>query len=38
MGIIGYILGLYGVNGKENRNYYTGVIWFPYCSDFIQIS
>ena len=21
-----YILGLYGVNGKENGNYYNGVI------------
>ena len=26
IGIIGYILGIYRDNGKENGNYYNGVI------------
>ena len=25
IGILGYILGLYGNNGKENGNYYNGL-------------
>ena len=25
IGIVGYILGLYRDNGKENRNYYLGL-------------
>ena len=27
MGIIGYILGLYRDNGKENGNNYNGLYW-----------
>ena len=26
IGILGYILGLYTDNGKENGNYYNGII------------
>ena len=27
IGILGYILGLYRDNGKENGNYYIGLYW-----------
>ena len=31
IGIMGYILGLYRDNGKENGNYYNGVMWPHGC-------
>ena len=30
--ILGVILGLYWDNGKENGNYYTILVGFPFCT------